>query len=320
MHFLRNFLETKLPLVFTKTRLAWFFISGRTSLRIQEKKLSKIRDTKGQFNLKIQYKMAHDRNPMLTLYADKSKVRALVAEKIGERYLSKIYYDTKEPEKIDFSTLPSEFVIKANHGSGAVIIVWDGAAIEHTLNMNSDKWHVFTINPRSFESEKSRLIMRKWLSQNYYWVPGQKPEWAYKNIEPRVIIEELFTDQHRRIPEDFKFYMIDGKCEFIHVRTDENGLKTRDLFDSSWNRMPIKWDLPNSKREIVKPNNLEEMLMIAKKLSKGIDFIRVDLYETKEGVRFGELTNYPDGGSKKFEPKIYNTIIGASWSPKYGLN
>ena len=56
MHFLRNFLETKLPLVFTKTRLAWFFISGRTSLRIQEKKLSKMRDTKGKFNLKIQYK------------------------------------------------------------------------------------------------------------------------------------------------------------------------------------------------------------------------------------------------------------------------
>jgi hypothetical protein len=57
--------------------------------------------------------------------------------------------------------------------------------------------------------------------------------------------------------------------------------------------------------------------MIAEELSKGIDFIRVDLYETKDGVKFGELTNYPDGGSKKFEPKIYNTILGASWIPKY---
>ena len=317
MHFLREFLETKLPWVFTKIRLVYLFISGRTSLRIQEKKLSKMRDTKGQFNLKIQYKMAHDRNPMLSLYADKSKVREFVTEKIGEKYLSKIYFDTQEPEKIDFSTLPLEFVIKANHGSGAVIIVWDGAAIEHTLSVNSGKWDVFSINPRSFEIEKARQIMKKWLSQNYYWVPGQKPEWAYKNIEPRVIIEELFTDQQGRLPVDFKFSMIDGKCEFIHVRTKENGLQTRDLFDSSWNRLPIKWYFPNSKKEIVKPNHLEEMLMIAKELSKGIDFIRVDLYETKDGVKFGELTNYPNGGYRKFEPEIYNTLIGASWNPKY---
>jgi hypothetical protein len=261
--------------------------------------------------------MAYDRNPMLTLYADKSKVRDFVAKKIGQRYLSKIYFDTQEPEKIDFSTLPSEFVIKANLGSGAVIIVWEGAPTERTLNADFGKWEVLTINPISFESEKSLQIMKKWLSQNYYWVPGQKPEWAYKNIQPRIIIEELFLDNQGMIPEDFKFYMIDGKCEFIHVRTDENGLKTRDLFDSSWNRLPIRWSLPNSQREIVKPDHLNEMLMISEELSKGIDFIRVDLYETKDGVKFGELTNYPDGGSKKFEPEIYNKILGASWTPEY---
>ena len=261
--------------------------------------------------------MAHDRNPLLTLYADKSKVRKFVSEKIGEKYLSTIYFDTSEPEEIDFSNLPLEFVIKANHGSGAVIIVWDGAPIENTLNVKSRNWEVFSINPRSFEIEKSRQIMKKWLSQNYYWVPGQKPEWAYKDIQPRVIIEEFLVDKHGRIPQDFKFYMVNGNCEFIHVRTDENGLKTRDLFDSSWNRLPIKWWLPNSKREIAKPSHLKEMLMIAEELSKGIDFIRVDLYETKDGVKFGELTNYPDGGSKKFEPEIYNTILGESWKPTY---
>ena len=85
MHFLREFLETRLPWVFTTIRFAYLFISGRTSLRRQEQKLSKLKDTKGQFNLKIQYKMAHDRNPMLTLYADKSKVRDFVSEKIGQK-------------------------------------------------------------------------------------------------------------------------------------------------------------------------------------------------------------------------------------------
>jgi hypothetical protein len=317
MNYLKKFLKRKLPWVFSTIKWAYFFITGRTFLGLQEKKLSKIRDTKGQFNLKIQYKMAHDRNPMLSIYADKSRVREFVTEKIGDKYLSKIYVDTQEPELIDFSTLPLEYVIKANHGSGAVIIVWNGAPIEYRLNVNSGKWSVVSINPKSFEDEKALQIMKKWISQNYYWVPGQLPEWAYKNIEPRVIIEELFTDNQGGIPNDFKFYMIDGKCEFIHVRTDEHGLKTRDLFDSSWSKLPINMSIPNSRKEIMKPTHLEEMLMIAQELSKGIDFIRVDLYETNGGVKFGELTNYPDGGTKKFKPKIYNTRIGETWTPKY---
>jgi hypothetical protein len=38
--------------------------------------------------------------------------------------------------------------------------------------------------------------------------------------------------------------------------------------------------------------------VVAAKLSADIDFIRVDLYETDNGVIFGELTNYPMGGEK----------------------
>ena len=40
---------------------------------------------------KICYKMAYDRNPMLTTYADKVKVRDFVGEKIGPDYLTKSF-------------------------------------------------------------------------------------------------------------------------------------------------------------------------------------------------------------------------------------
>ena len=60
---------------------------------------------------------------------------------------------------------------------------------------------------------------------------------------------------------------------------------------------------------IEKPKNLKEMVYVAKQLSKGISFVRVDLYSIPE-VKFGEITFYPGGGIKIFQPTEWNKKIG----------
>ena len=45
----------------------------------------------------------------------------------------------------------------------------------------------------------------------------------------------------------------------------------------------------------------------------GFDFIRVDLYITTEGIKFGELTNYPDAGQTPFEPLDFDLWLGSKW-------
>ena len=52
------------------------------------------------------------------------------------------------------------------------------------------------------------------------------------------------------------------------------------------------------------------MIALSKKLSKGIPFIRVDWYEIKGKLYFGELTFYPASGFEKFEPEEWNYKMG----------
>ena len=58
-------------------------------------------------------------------------------------------------------------------------------------------------------------------------------------------------------------------------------------------------------------------MKIAEALSNGIDFIRVDLYEIKGRILFGELTNYPNGGEDEIWPKALSIEVAKNWSQKY---
>ena len=55
------------------------------------------------------------------------------------------------------------------------------------------------------------------------------------------------------------------------------------------------------------------MLEIARKLSEGTDFIRVDLYNINGRIIFGELTNYPVSGKGVFEPSDWDIKFGSYW-------
>ena len=52
------------------------------------------------------------------------------------------------------------------------------------------------------------------------------------------------------------------------------------------------------------------MMEIAKKLSKGHAFLRVDLYEIEQQVYFSEITFHPSSGFMPFNPPEWNKRIG----------
>ena len=61
--------------------------------------------------------------------------------------------------------------------------------------------------------------------------------------------------------------------------------------------------------EMERPWHLEEMLEVARRLSGPFEFVRVDLYDTPKGVRFGELTFTPTNGNIRFFPPEWNWKI-----------
>lgn len=61
------------------------------------------------------------------------------------------------------------------------------------------------------------------------------------------------------------------------------------------------------------------MIKLAEKLSQEIPFVRVDFYEVKGKIYFGELTFFPGCGFEEFTPEKWDNILG-SWIelPKKG--
>ena len=56
--------------------------------------------------------------------------------------------------------------------------------------------------------------LSEYLASNFYWVAR---EYQYRNIKPRILIEELIEDGHADGPLDYRFWGFEGKPEIIQV-------------------------------------------------------------------------------------------------------
>lgn len=232
------------------------------------------------FNEKLQWLKLHDRNPIYTMMADKYGAREFVKNIIGEQYLVPIYGVWDDVKQIPFEELPEEFVLKCTHDSGSVIVCR---------------------NKKELNIEETKKFLSSRLKKNSFWY-GR--EWPYKNIKPQVIAEKLLkVDKYENLPV-FKIFCFDGNPKIIQqLLNDKQANETVDYFDIDWNRLNMIQRFPNSVQPIEKPARLDEMLDIARKLSKGIPFVRIDLYEVKEKIIFSECTFYTDAGYSVFEPE-----------------
>jgi hypothetical protein len=55
------------------------------------------------------------------------------------------------------------------------------------------------------------------------------------------------------------------------------------------------------------------MLEVAEALSRGMDFLRVDLFDLTQGIRFGEFTVYPSAAQAGFDPPAWDEAFGRPW-------
>lgn len=294
------------------------FSKGKWPLCLAKRTLLMSANTK-DLSGKILRKMALDRDPVLTMFADKYLVRDYVEQKAGSKYLNKLIASGDSIDILRSLMLPTNFALKSNNGSGGMILVWENAPLENKLPKGKVKnvWSQHLVQPVNFQLDRAADLAKNWLSSNYYFRPGQFPEWAYKYIKPMLLIEELMFDEEGHLPSDYKFFMANGKCLFIQVDTSRFDGHRRDLYTESWEKISGSYLYPESSSAITRPSCLDEMLSVANALASGVDFVRVDLYETNEGVKFGEMTNYPEGGNGKFTPKSLDNEFGATWRQEY---
>jgi hypothetical protein len=261
------------------------------------------------FNEKVRYKMLADRRPLLTMFADKVAVRAYVEAKVGASVLTDLYAVTNEPQALMRAELPREFVVKPTHGSGAGVIVAEFVSSELGLPASPAGWAQWLVSPDSLDWDRLVEQCRHWLSLRY----RNGKEWAYRDVEPRILVEELLQEDGRA-PFDYKFFVFHGRVRMILVDLNRFEAQTRNLYTPGWKRLEVRvTQAPGT--DIEPPAALEEMLDIAERLAAETDFVRVDLYCPAGRVVFGELTNYPDAGTTHWEPPEFDRQLGAWWTP-----
>lgn len=184
---LRRFFRLLSPLLSdtARVRLRYFYWFRRLP-NLKEPRL---------FNEKMIWRMFYDRNPLFQTISDEVAVRDYVKDRDLGHLLAEQYLVTDDPGSIDFESLPNRFVLKPNHDSSMIRIVYQ---------KREEDWQ-----------ELVRL-RNKWLRTDYSRV---NRECQYKNIQRQIIVEE-FLGNGQATPPEYKFHCFAGEAKLILAVTD----------------------------------------------------------------------------------------------------
>ena len=190
-------------------------------------------------------------------------------------------------DDIDFDTLPDQFVLKANHGSG---------------------WNIIVQDKEQLDLEATRAKFNNWMKKNFAFCNGL--ELHYKNIEPKIIAEQYISPDHNSL-NDYKFFCFNGNIELIWVDANRyEGQHIRNIYSPDWKLLPVTKDYPNDNSLNLQPEYYEKMSELARTLSNGLICVRVDFYEVEGKIYFGEMTFTSGSGYGSFDPPEFDYELG----------
>lgn len=233
-------------------------------------------DNPKTMNEKLQWLKLYNRKPEYTKMVDKVLAKEYVAGLIGKKYIVPTLGVWNRFDEIDFDKLPNQFVLKTNHSGGNMGVV-----------ICRDK--------NAFDKEKAKEKLEKSLKLDLSRVSG---EWPYRNVERKILAEEYLGNNLT----DYKFYCFDGVADVVlNCIERETGTPKFYFFDKDWNlrRLNKRGKEAPEGFTLPKPDGMDKMFEVAAKLSEGLPFARVDLYNVEGSIYFGEITFFPDSGFDK---------------------
>jgi hypothetical protein len=203
------------------------------------------------FNEKVCRRKILDRDPRMPVRTDKVFVKKFVEDKLGSEWVIPTLWHGPILPPLKQRNWPVPFVLKANHGSG--------------MNM-------FVRSLDDLDWPKIEHICRQWMGIVY---GEDRSEWAYF----KQLLVEPFIGECLTLPVDYKFLVFRGTAEFVQVDIGREHNHTRVIFDREWHKMPFTTTFPMETANFERPASLSQMIDAAEKLSDGMSFVRVDLYE-----------------------------------------
>lgn len=259
------------------------------------------------FTEKIQWLKLYNRRPEYTTMVDKYAVKQYVAEHIGAEHIIPTLGVWDKPDEIDWDSLPDQFVLKTTHGGGGggVVICKDKVSFDRKIAIKK---------------------LNASLASDIY---SCYREWPYKNVPKRIIAErfmaskvvthplsDISNDRQKDIEyddlKDYKFFCFNGKVKFFKVDFGRFVEHHANYYSPNGiiQEFGEKDAMPVLNYLIELPDNLKDMVLLAEKLSNNEPFLRVDLYNLKGKIYFGELTFYPASGLGRWTSDEVDVMIG----------
>ena len=267
------------------------------------------------FSDKVRWRMRHDRNPLFVTLQDRYALRGY-AEERGVPTVPILAKATSFDE-LPMDDLPRTCMLKATHGSGMNLLRWEGHWYrfgdgQGLVEQDEKSFSCDRMRSRRISEEVVADVADGWLQRVY-----NPEEWAYTQIPPRLVVEPFVKRADGGLVRDIRCYVFDGK-----VRAESVGsafYRRRNLnvfFDRDWQVLPSSSDcryLPDQVPE--RPFWFDDIVRYAEFIGAGVDFVRVDFFESSEGPLLGEVALYPHAGwlgSPSNCPQ-QNAWLGAQW-------
>ena len=240
------------------------------------------------FNEKMAWRKLYERDPRFPDLIDKLKVEDIIGRAYGNELIIPTLAVYDRPADMDFTAAPlcmPPYVIKCNHGSAMNVFVKDESFAEATI----------------------REKLAAWLKIDH---SNATEEWAYSQITPKILVEPFLGNL-----VDYKFHVFSGAVYAIETVLDRYSSYRINIYDREWCSLGIQKyaGRPQSDHPVEPPKTLGDMLKLAEAIARDFSYMRVDLYEINDKIKFGELTIYAGAAIDRFEPVEWDWRFGQQW-------
>ena len=219
-------------------------------------------------------------DPLRVFVTDKELAKIYISAIVGEKYVVPNIKILRTVEEIREYNFPENCCIKPTHSCG-----------ENIFKKNNDKFN--------------KELIERMLFSDYFLKTREE---NYRPLIPKVIVEPLLFNTTNI--NDYKFFCFNGVPKLMQVDVDRFTNHKRNFFDLQWKPLNFAVDWHNTTEKIVKPENLDEMINVARKLSEPFkSFIRIDLYTNGKICKVGEITSSYSGGFAVFLPPESEEIL-----------
>lgn len=246
------------------------------------------------FNEKLNFRKLYDKNPLFGVCVNKYYSKEYVRNIIGIDISPKTLFIGDEISKMDFRELPEKFVIKTTNASGS-------------------KFYDIIENKSICDLEKiirkyNKIVKIKYGKQSY--------EPWYDYTKQQIIIEEyLEMNNHNSIEMKVYCFNNGGNFDVIYrVIKDRFEKKTQSFYNKDWEYLDIGYNNDELHDALKKPDYLDYIFEISKRISNEFDFIRIDYLIFENRIYFGELTVADSSGFIKFDKIHWDNFIGEKWT------